>query len=148
MTDTFVLHSKELRYQHSSAKWSCIRADWPVSVQDGTVKQREKRLKPSSHYTTLHVGRSLCCSDYMTWLSVFKSLWCSHYVTLCKWSATRGYTLHELTTTLSPNDSIRSLNHVLSWKHARIGVRKELDWHAIWPIRRLIFMCSRCYLSS
>ncbi len=53
---------------------------------------------------------------------------------LCKLSATRDHKLHELTTTLSLNDSIRSLNHVLSWKYVRIE-RKELDWQAIWPIR-------------
>ncbi len=34
------------------------------------------------------------CGDHTTWL--------------CKWS-----------TTLSPNDSLRSLNHILSWKHTR-----------------------------
>ncbi len=95
-------------------------------------------LKPSSHYMTLHVGRSLCFSDYMTWLSLFKSLWRSHYMTLCKWSATRGYTLHELTTTLSPNDSIRTLNHVCHENTRELTICKELDLQAIWPIRTRI----------
>jgi len=58
-------------------------------------------VKPSLHYRTLNVGRSLCCSDYMTCCGVLKSLWCLHYVTLRKWSATGGYTLHELTTTVT-----------------------------------------------
>ncbi len=40
-TDTFVLHSNGLRYQHHSEKWNRIRADWPRSARNGTVKQRE-----------------------------------------------------------------------------------------------------------
>ncbi len=41
MTDAFVLHSKALRYQHHSGKWNRIRAEWPGSARNGTVKQRE-----------------------------------------------------------------------------------------------------------
>jgi len=50
---------------------------------------------------------------------VFKLLSCSHHTTQRDWSTTGGNALHKLVTTLSPNDSILSTNHVLSRKITR-----------------------------
>ncbi len=116
-------HSSCSIFSRSELIWQC----WRTCCFGST----ETRLKPSSHYTTLHVGRSLCCSDYMTWLPVFKSLWCSHYVTLCKWSATRGFTLHELTTTVTQQLYAVPKPRFVMKTHARIGTVVKGKWSLV-----------------
>jgi len=101
-----------------------------------------KWFKPSSHYTTLHGGRPLCC---ITWLDCLSLSRCGiHTMWLYVNDLQPGVTHY--TTTVSPNDLSRSLKQVLSWK-LKIG-HSQRAWLTDLTNQNAYIMCRRCHPPS